>query len=332
MKSYPLSIQAFLRAQSPTYHLLEAKIGDEPKKSMLLVQENSTINGLHSHIFQAYKIQDRILETFLLFVPKKVEAARYNLPFSLNQVLLQKKAANFKIAPDVDSINLPSCEAYLMQKIAGGSLENFLSSNRDLSLEIRHDLSIKIVERILMLHKSLNISHQDIQPSNILLEKDPDQTLSPLLCGFSLATADETLKSPLGEDLYQPIEWEYSSSLTDSEKQTHPLHTKGKDLYQLGLTLYFIYKGEHFKEAFDRYLHLKSIVRCWNEKMSDVCSLEDFSCVHDDFCRDFLDFKLHDFPFEIRAAIRGLLRTISDERISLESALHLLKSQKKFDM
>jgi serine/threonine protein kinase len=283
-------------------------------------------NGQHSHIFQAYKVQDLILENFLLFVPKRREDARFKIPFSLEQMFLQKKAAHLGIAPEVYSLNIPSCEAYLMQKIEGDSLESFFTANQDLSLKMRHDLSIKILERILLLHHGLNISHQDIQPSNILLEEGLDQTLTPRFCGFSLATTSETLKSPLGEDLYQPIEWEYDSSLTDLEKQVHPLDTREKDLYQLGLTLYFIYKGEHFKEAFDRYLNLKSIGQSWNARMSDVGCLDDFSCVRDDFCRDFLDFKLHDYPFEIRAAIRGLLRTICGERIPLESALHLLKS------
>ncbi|MBM3194186.1 MAG: hypothetical protein FJZ60_00295 [Chlamydiae bacterium] len=326
MKSYPFSIQTFLRSKSPIYHLLEVKIGDESVKSTLLVDENSPINGQHSHIFQAYKIHGLILETFLLFIPKRRDDARFKIPFSLNQMLLQKKAAHHGIAPHVFSLNIPFCEAYLMQKIDGGSLESFFTTHQDSSLKMRHDLAIKVVERILLLHQGLNIVHQDIQPSNILLEEDPGQTLTPLMCGFSLATASITLKSPLGEDLYQPVEWEYDASLTEAEKQGHPLDSRGKDLYQVGLTLYFIYKGGHFKEAFDRYLNLKSIVHRWNDEMTKVGSLEDFSCVRDDFCRDFLNFKFHDYPFEIRAAIRGLLRTICNERIGLESALNLLRS------
>ena len=324
------STSTFLSAQSTSYHLLETIVGNASSTSPLFIHENPYSKGSQSYIFQAYKITGVVIEKFLLIVPRKEEDARFKIPFSIDQVMLQKKAARSGIAPDIHIVQSSSFEAYLMEKVQGENLQDLFKENSGFSLRFRRDLSIKIIEAIVKLHNDLQIAHQDIQPSSIVLETGPDGSFIPLLCSFGLATDQPTIETPLGADLYQPIEWDYDSSLTDLEREDHPLETQKKDLYQLGLTLFYIFKGKHFKEEFDHYLKLKTIEEDWIERMQDVGSLDDFSCVHDDFCRDFLDFKFHEEPSQIKNAIRGLLRTTCTDRISLESAVHLLKSVQKF--
>lgn len=332
LKKCPRVIRSYLRSQSTTYHLLETNLGNQTRKSFLLIDQNPYTICCRSNLFCAYKIRKLILEKFLLFIPLQKNDSSAKTPFSLRQALLQKKAAALGIAAAVYPLSTYSTAAFLVQKIEGSDLQSYIKSFRDIPLKDRLDLSIKIIERVLILHKELGFSHQSIRPSNILLQRKFDGNFVPLFCGFSQATEQKISTNPLEEDLYQPIEWEYNTSLTDLEKKENPLEAKGKDVYQVGLTLFYLFKGAHFKEQFERYLGLSTIVEDWNQKMSTVGSLDEFSFVRDDFCRDFLEFSLHDLPNPVRLTIRRLLKTVSIERDTLESALIRLKSVDKFDI
>jgi hypothetical protein len=245
---------------------------------------------------------------------------------------LQAKFAFHEAAASKDlALPIEKCEVgnrffYSLKETNSGPLAFALATN-PLSQKEKIQIAERLVSKVQQLHEDCKIYHQNIHPWNIMTQKNNElDDWDVWLTNFLGATDEPLLKEKGLSKNSNPPEYEYSLSMTRQELENHPYGAKTTDLYKLGLTLYTIFKNECFERKYREYLFKPHNKELYYQELQEVTCLDDFSVLRDNSIRDFLQFQLQNFPNEVFLAIRGLLRTIPDERISLRQVLTLLRA------
>lgn len=173
---------------------------------------------------------------------------------------------------------------YIMEYIAGVDLLHYIkkNGNRPLSLEQAISVMRPILQATALLHKN-NITHLDIKHENIILTKEDDNSLRPVLIDFGLSKhydkkgkATSTLTAAGCTDGFAPIE-QYSG-LTE--------FTPEADVYALGATLLYLLSAK------------------WPVKASDITS------------QQIVEALPFDIPEDTRDAILKAMRKDKGDRTS----------------
>lgn len=173
---------------------------------------------------------------------------------------------------------------YIMEYIAGVDLLHYIkkNGNRPLSLEQAISVMRPILQATALLHKN-NITHLDIKHENIILTKEDDNSLRPVLIDFGLSKhydkkgkATSTLTAAGCTDGFAPIE-QYSG-LTEFTPQA--------DVYALGATLLYLLSAK------------------WPVKASDITS------------QQIVEALPFDIPEDTRDAILKAMRKDKGDRTS----------------
>lgn len=130
---------------------------------------------------------------------------------------------------------------YVMEYLRGQSLSEYVKSHGALSEEETISLLEPIMDAVRMLHEN-RICHLDIKPANIMLAKDDEDNLRPVLIDFGLSkhydssgNATSTINTQGYSEGYAPPE-QYCGIKTFSP---------WSDIYALGATLYFCLVGRN---------------------------------------------------------------------------------------
>lgn len=138
---------------------------------------------------------------------------------------------------------------YVMEYLDGETLQEYVKRQGSLSYDETLALMRPIVDAIASLHENY-ITHYDIKPSNIILTKEPDDTMRPVIIDFGLSKHYDnegfdtsTINAAGYSSGYAPVE-QYAGL-----KQFTPQ----ADVYALAATIYFCLTGERpsSAEAFD---------------------------------------------------------------------------------
>lgn len=128
---------------------------------------------------------------------------------------------------------------YVMEFIDGGSLQDMISERKGLSESIALPIILSIAKAVNDLHRSHRIIHCDIKPDNIMMRKNEDGTLFPVLIDFGESrhvNSDGSLTSKRdmggGSAGYSPLEQIYGDI------------TIQVDVYALAATLFTALTGK----------------------------------------------------------------------------------------
>ncbi len=118
---------------------------------------------------------------------------------------------------------------FVMEYLAGGSLEEYIQQNGPLSADdaVR---TVRAVCQALVYAHGRGILHCDLKPANVLL----DSTLEPKLCDFGQSRLLDEDSSSLGTMFYMPPEQADLKAVPDARW----------DVYSLGALLYFMLVGK----------------------------------------------------------------------------------------
>lgn len=173
---------------------------------------------------------------------------------------------------------------YIMEYIAGVDLLQYIKNNGSKPLSLEQAISVMrpILQATSLLHKN-NITHLDIKHENIILTKEDDNSLKPVLIDFGLSKhydkkgkATSTLTAAGCTDGFAPIE-QYSG-LNE--------FTPEADVYALGATLLYLLSAK------------------WPAKASDITS------------QQIVEALPFDIPEAIRDAILKAMRKDKGDRTS----------------
>ncbi len=173
---------------------------------------------------------------------------------------------------------------YIMEYIAGVDLLHYIKKNGNKPLSLEQAISVMrpILQATALLHKN-NITHLDIKHENIILTKEGDDSLRPVLIDFGLSKhydkkgkATSTLTAAGCTDGFAPIE-QYSG-LTE--------FTPEADVYALGATLLYLLSAK------------------WPIKASDITS------------QQIVEALPFDIPEDTRDAILKAMRKDKGDRTS----------------
>ena len=173
---------------------------------------------------------------------------------------------------------------YIMEYIAGVDLLHYIKNNGNKPLSLEQAISVMrpILQATSLLHKK-NITHLDIKHENIILTKEDDNSLRPVLIDFGLSKhydkkgkATSTLTAAGCTDGFAPIE-QYSG-LTE--------FTPEADVYALGATLLYLLSAK------------------WPVKASDITS------------QQIVEALPFDIPEDTRDAILKAMRKDKGDRTS----------------
>jgi hypothetical protein len=242
----------------------------------------------------------------------------------LPKFAFHKKAAQDGIALPIEPLILPENSCFHL-KIGGTIPLAQLVKTKPLSMEEKICIAKQLGKKILQLHTSCKLFHQSIHPWSIVLKKGDEGLIEVYLTNFLATTSNPLGKEPLFCKNSTPPEFEYAPFMTPKELEDNLFGAETTDLYNLGQTLFFLFKGTHFEKNYNEYLTRPHVQQRYFQEQENIGCLDDFSVLRDDTVRDFLQFHLKEFPEEVYLAIRGLLRTIPNERISLKKALQTLE-------
>lgn len=235
-----------------------------------------------------------------------------------------EKAALMGIALPVEILTLPERSCFHLKMGETTPLAQIIKT-KPLSMEQKICIAKQLGKKILRLHTDCKLFHQSIHPWNIVVKKGQNGLFEAYLTNFLATTTDPLEKAPLPSKNSIPPEFEYTSSMTPKELEDNLFGAETTDLYNLGQTLFFLFKGCHFEKKYREYLTKPHMQQKYVQERENTGCLDDFSVLRDDTVRDFLQFHLREFPQEVYLTIRGLLRTIPKERISLKKAVEILQ-------
>lgn len=138
---------------------------------------------------------------------------------------------------------------YAMEFIDGENLDDYVKGKGRLSEEEALEIFLPILEAVRIVHEN-HILHLDIKPENIMLEKQKEGNLKPILIDFGISLRfnerGEMSKSSKDHSTglsegYAPIE-QYSGISHFAPEV---------DVYALGATLYYMLSGKRPKKAAD---------------------------------------------------------------------------------
>lgn len=166
--------------------------------------------------------------------------------FISEAVRLQKVGVGHKNIVSVNEIFQANNTAYyVMEYLDGESLRSYLSRKGKLSEKEVLDIMLPVLDAVSALHER-NMTHLDIKPDNIMIVRNNDGELRPVLIDFGLSKHYSNDGSPtstintLGcSDGYSPVE-QYLGITTFSPTA---------DIYALGATVYYCLTGQNPKKA-----------------------------------------------------------------------------------
>ena len=137
-----------------------------------------------------------------------------------------------------------------------GSLQQILDSSINLSLKVIKYIFYSVLSAVSFLHTN-GIIHQDIKPSNILLNSNGNVYLADFGVGHSFQSAAMVVGTPG----YQAPE-----AIYDFDIDPDALNPAKEDVYSLGVTLYQVmfnelpFKGDNFYEIVQNIMHTPLII------------------------------------------------------------------------
>jgi serine/threonine protein kinase len=275
-----------------------------------------------SEVYPALKTAKLGFKTFVYMDISKKKSPEQLSSISSQQIGYFKEAATLKIAPKIYETKDADSSKLFVKFASEGDLIGFIAKNPDLSFQCKLSIAKKFLNKLQLLHNCLEISHLDLTPYNVLINCNEKKELEVFFCDFGLSTKENLIDTLIGYNPKLPtpelIFKEYAAPY-DADKLI--INTKQLDLHLAGQTLYFLFKGHLF---FDDFCAFKE-KRCKDEGMKrqfdDIMDLDDLSVIMDDLVRDFLDCKVVDILEPIKLILRGLLRTLPEDRYNLEKVI-----------
>ncbi|MFH1729078.1 MAG: sigma 54-interacting transcriptional regulator [Pseudomonadota bacterium] len=242
-KYLPLDCDSIIRLKADNLMLIKENILDG--SLVKLLSKKLKINRLISKndmtaIYVAYNIPEKM--PVILKILNKDKQSKVTIDQFKHEFLNLKKVSHPLVPKAYDFEYLKEIDSYCftMEYFDFESLSKYEKkiSNKDIAFILYYML--ELLEHL----KKTGISHNDINPNNILFKKDSDNKLHLKLLDFGLSKASKEF-SVGGTFLYMPPEMII-------EKQMSP----SLDLYSLGITAYYLISGKFpfSVKSFDAYL------------------------------------------------------------------------------
>ena len=197
--------------------------------------KDKIFEGFNSIIYRAFhqdQSKDVILKTLRNQYPSGEEIARFKQEYQITKSLNNIKG----VINALDIVEHQNIFAIVLDDIAGDSLKRELDS---VQLEVLHflKLAIRLTEILSQIH-SENIIHKDINPSNIVWNRESDQLM---IIDFGISTS----LSRENAEIRNPNRLEGSLAYMAPEqtgRMNRPIDHRS-DLYSLGVTFYELLSG-----------------------------------------------------------------------------------------
>ena len=263
------------------------------------------------------------LKKYLLVDCEKSLFHQPQSPFA-KHLINHQLAASIGIAPIAYALDPNDANCGFLIKISDQvQLNDFLNGTL-LDLDKKLSIARGMVHNLDALHSQLDISHLQICPSAILVEEKSDGKIRVEFNNFSNSSSVDLMKMSFQTGKYMPPEALFDVYIQPQERMALDYSSKHLDLYNLGQTLYYLFQGNHYQDDFTDYIRHPLRANALKKNLLQVESLDDYTLILDDTVRDFLQFKFSMDQENIIEAIRGLLRTHPNQRISLKSAAEFL--------
>lgn len=236
-----------LSGEQRTYHI-ESVLGKGGFGITYLATTRAVIDNLSYILPVAIKehflsdVCDRDPVTLAVTFP---EASRGTVEASLKSFISEAgRLITFRdISPDIvkisEIIEANNTAYYVMEYLEGETLYDYVLREGPLSEARAWKLLLPIINAVRALHSN-RLTHLDIKPDNIMLTRNPDKTISPVLIDFGLSKHYDNTGLPTSTVLtfafspgFAPVE-QYAGISTFSPQS---------DIYALGATAMFCLTG-----------------------------------------------------------------------------------------
>jgi len=129
---------------------------------------------------------------------------------------------------------------FVMEYLKGESLSNYVKRCGPLSDSDMRGIMIPVIDAVAFLHRE-NITHLDIKPGNIMLTRDDDETLRPVLIDFGLSRHFDPDTGEPSSSIQQAGFSEGYAPIEQVEAFSH--FYPGTDVYSLGATMLYALTG-----------------------------------------------------------------------------------------
>lgn len=215
------------------------KIDNIPVKARFALKEHF-ISSLSGRISNSQSI------TFMPTAAVEIEKSRRSFIKEANR-LQELGISHHNVVRINEVFETNNTAYYVMEFLDGQTLDEYIKSHGPLSYDETRRILSPIADVLAFLHEN-KLTHYDVKPANIILEKTDSGEIRPVLIDFGLSkhydtagNATSTLSGGGYSPGYAPIE-QYSGLKAFSP---------AADVYALGATFYTCLTGKHPAEAFD---------------------------------------------------------------------------------
>lgn len=191
-----------------------------------------------------------------------------------------------------------------------GELNKNIKENR-LSLEDKKRVFEDLIRCVADMHRR-GLIHRDIKPENVLLHRDKERKIHPILADLGFTTYKDDLpklRSMQGSPAF--FSPDYLRSLATTGFRNPKITTFADDMWSLGLTLYALLTDDLTLPLFDGYFHIE------NQKIYNPMAFRRYA---DDISRKFLAFQENNSLSTPLDLVECMLQTDPSKRISAEEA------------
>jgi hypothetical protein len=320
------------------------------KEKSYFVYRTPLVNSAQNTPFPCIKESKTGFKQYLLFEPKLFPITTRS-PFDAKKLDFHSRAADHKLAlkcirvvssvvsglnpdegqfPSGYGLKVEYDSRFLTPYAEGGDVLCFLNSNRrNLTLDDRSSLGLKILKKFAALHR-IGIIHRDIKPENILMRRG-----EPFICDFGFSEKEGVSLKSCGSRKFIPPEYRpkaflgKSLRLKNAPEDREPFSVKQIDLYTLGSTLFTLLADRFLDDALK--LHLDNYVPPyyldeWDDK--EFSAFQDF---RKEFVQDAINHFLEPYPQSVIEIIQGLTALSPKERMPLKTAIEKWEQHKQSD-
>ena len=170
------------------------------------------------------------------------EYEKYRAIFKIEIKNLKKLNIEKGIVKIIDNFKYNNTEYIVMEKIEGKSLKEIIMSKNEMKLQEIMDIFLKIIKIVSKIHKN-KILHLDINPKNIILDKNMDVKIIDF--GASKKLDNKIRSEVVVCDGYSALE-QYSFTVMKDERS---------DIYSIFAVLYFMLFKRKLKSSYERFLN-----------------------------------------------------------------------------
>lgn len=253
--------------------------------------------------------------TFIeLMIMKNVVHDHVNGTFNISSIDISNKSSTYNI----------------LQERALCCLSNMHEMLEPLDADAMRIVALNISHGVYCLHK-LKIVVNDIKPSNILIfmskQEDGEEMLVPKINDFdaSLLYPGYRLYNHRGSILYFPPEKiVYNLKLTEKQRNLIGGYNFSADIYSLGLTIYYLYTGEHLftRVTGDLIYNLKEAME-WDDDRLNLRKMF-ASLIPKQYKNVKKPETVHTVPADILSLIRDMTRFLPENRPNIEYVVKML--------